>query len=195
MNLQNMAPNAKRSMLLTFVFAGLAVCVYLFGLGPTETSLTKLRRELTERTQEHQRMKADFADTQNVKARLAELDAKLKVFHDVLLEPLLESYAMRAKSLVEPLALGAGLSELQFEAQKRRSLPWPVPTPAQRYARCPIRVTAVGSYQAAVSFLLRLEKEMPLVGLAALDIATRRTPDQQQIEFILEWPVREEASK
>ena len=48
MNLQNMAPNVQRALLLTLVFGALAAGIYLFAIESTETALVKARRALQE---------------------------------------------------------------------------------------------------------------------------------------------------
>ena len=71
-----------------------------------------------------------------------------------------------------------------------RALPLPNPMPRQLHTRVAVKLTATGSYQQAVSFLLRLEKEMPLVSLQKLDITARSTPESQSITMVLEWPAK-----
>ena len=107
-----------------------------------------------------------------------------------MLVPLLESYAMRAKSLLDPLALGAGLDDVTYSDEPFRALPLPTPKPRQLHTRVAVKLTATGSYQQAVSFILRLEKEMPLVSLQQLDITARSTPETQSVSMVLEWPAK-----
>ena len=107
-----------------------------------------------------------------------------------MLEPLLGSYAMRAKSILEPLAFDAGLSNLDYAEATTRALPLPRPAPKQLHMRRPIRITARGSYMGAISFLMRVEKEHPLVTLQSMNITTNPDPDQQRIEMVFEWPAK-----
>lgn len=95
---------------------------------------------------------------------------------------------MRAKSLLEPLLLGAGLTDLEYIEDTFRKLPLPKPMPRQLHTRAAIRITAKGSYQRAISFLLRLEKEFPLVSLRTLDIRAQQSNHKQDITYVLEWP-------
>ena len=71
-----------------------------------------------------------------------------------------------------------------------RALPVPRPVPNQLHARRPIRVTAQGSYMGAISFLLRVEKEHPLVTLQSFALSTTQDPERQQIEMVFEWPAK-----
>ena len=54
----------------------------------------------------------------------------------------------------------------------------------------PTAVDAKGSYQAAISFLLRLEKEFPLVSVQTLDIRAQQSNARQDVTYVLEWPAK-----
>ena len=185
---QNMAPNAQRSFLVTLCLATVAILTYLFAVQPATVSLAKARTRPAELQDREQRMNQDLRNADNVKKTLAELNACLKPFNDAMLTPLLESYAMRAKSILDPLVIGAGLTDAEYTDEPFRALPVPKPLPRQHHTRAAIRVRARGSYQAAVSFLMRLEKEMPLVSLQSLAITAQNDPAVQEVVLILEWP-------
>ena len=184
----NMAPNARRSFGVTLILGAAAACLYLFAVQPAEESLAKAHREHEEQTSRLQIVNANLREAPANKDRLKSLADALKPFRDAMLEPLLGSYAMRAKSIIEPMAFDAGLSNLDYAELPARALPAPRPVPAQLHARRPIRITAQGSYMGAISFLLRVEKEHPLVALQSLSVAAASDPKRQQIEMVLEWP-------
>jgi len=191
MNMQNMAPNAKRALLLSTVFGVLAASIYLFAVQPTADKLAKARKESDDITFLHTKMKNDLAGTAAIEQRIQSATNRLAPYAEAFLEPLLESTAMRAKSLLDPLALGAGLHDLEYEALPPLALPLPKrPLARQLYTRSPIKLLAQGSYQATVSFLMRLEKEFPLVILHSLSITTQNHPGAQRVEMILEWPAK-----
>ena len=187
---QNMAPNAKRSFALTLILGGAAAVIYLFAVQPAEEALSKARKEHDEQEAKLQSVNANLRAAPQNKERLQSLAASLKPFRDEMLKPLLGSYAMRAKSLLDPLAFGAGLSRLDYAELPTRALPVPRPQPAQLHARRPIRVTAQGSYMGAISFLLRVEKEHPLIALQSFALSTTADPERQQIEMVFEWPAK-----
>lgn len=187
---QNMAPNAKRSFFVTVTLAAIATIIYLFCVQPCSDELATARRNLAELQDKQYRTDIDLKRSGTVTKDLNELEAGLKPFHDAMLVPLLESYAMRAKSLLDPLALGAGLDDVTYSDEPFRALPLPTPMPRQLHTRVAVKLTATGSYQQAVSFLLRLEKEMPLVSLQQLDITARSTPETQSVSMVLEWPAK-----
>ena len=192
---QNMAPNARRSFLVTIVLGAVAACLYMFAVQPAEEMLLKAQREYDEEDSRLRVVNANLKGAPKNKARLEQLDAELKPFRDEMLEPLLGSYAMRAKSELETLAFGAGLSGLDYEELPPRALPLPRPMPVQLHARRPVRITARGSYMEAISFLMRVEKEHPLVALQSLAISTSNDPESQLISMVLEWPAKGGKSK
>lgn len=195
MNLQNMAPNAKRSMLISLGFGLLAVCIYLAAVEPAISQRDATARSLSELKAKHEIMSRNLASAEKINERTSDLEARLAPYREAMLEPLLESLAMRAKSIVDPIALGAGLVDTDYEELSAIALPVPKRLPLQLHARQPIRLTARGSYQSAISFLTRLEKEFPLVTLEALEITAQQDPAAQKIEMILEWPVKGKSTK
>ena len=194
-NFQTMAPNARRSFLVTLALGAAAVMVYMFAVQPAEVSLLKAQKEQEEADSRLRIVNANLKGAPKNKERLEKLAAGLKPFRDEMLEPLLGSYAMRAKSVLETLAFEAGLSNLDYEELAPRALPVPRPTPLQLHSRMPVRVTAHGSYMAAISFLMRVEKEHPLIALQSLAISTTTDPESQQIAMVFEWPARGRKSK
>ena len=192
---QNMAPNARRAFAVTLVLGAAAAGLYLFAVQPAEESLARVRREHAEEEARLQVVNANLRGAPANKERLAELSAALKPFRDEMLVPHLGSYAMRAKSILDPLAFGAGLADLDYSEMPPRALPVPRPMPAQLHLRRPIRVTARGSYMGAISFLLRVEKEHPLVALQSMSISAASEPERQQVEMVFEWPAKGGMSK
>ncbi len=189
MNLQNMAPNVQRALLLTLVFGALAAGIYFFAIESTETALAKARKTLHGETLRHRTQMGNLARADQVRAGLEKSEDALAAYRPALIKPLLESTAMRAKSLVDSIAAGCGLSGMEYEALPTIDLPIAGKAPAQRFVSCPIRISCSGSYQAAVSFLRCVEREFPLVALESLVITARANPGAQQIAFILEWPM------
>jgi Tfp pilus assembly protein PilO len=95
--------------------------------------------------------------------------------------------------LLAPLADDSGVSIVNYGQLTDRRLPLPVPLSPQLYTRQPIRMTCTGSYAAIVSFILRVEKKLPLVALEALSIKPQKEqPDIQTANIILEWPIKGE---
>ena len=188
--LQSMAPNAKRAFLTTVVLGVLAAAIYFFAVEPAIAALARERTRLEELKESQRRMTADLNSAGTVQKTLEELETELKPFAAAELTPLLGSYAMRAKSLLDPLISGAGLTDVEFSEEATRKLPTPLPPPRQLHARAAVRITAKGSYQAIASFLLMLEKNLPLVSLQSLQSQSQQQPAKQAVTMILEWPTK-----
>ena len=188
--LQSMAPNAKRAFLTTIVLGVLAAAIYFLAVEPAIASLSRERTRLEELKENQRRMTADLNSAGTVQKTLEELETEMKPFAAAELKPLLGSYAMRAKSLLDPLISGAGLADVEFSEEATRKLPTPLPMPRQLHARAGVRITAKGSYQAIASFLLMIEKNLPLVSLQSLQILSQQNPTKQTVTMILEWPTK-----
>ena len=188
--LQSMAPNAKRAFLTTIILGVLAAAIYFLAVEPAVASLSRERTRLEELKESQRRMTADLNSAGTVQKTLEELETEMKPFAAAELTPLLGSYAMRAKSLLDPLISGAGLTDVEFSEEPTRKLPTPLPMPRQLHARAAVRITAKGSYQAIASFLLMLEKNLPLVSLQSLQIQSQQNPAKQTATMILEWPTK-----
>ena len=192
---QNMAPNARRSFVVTAVLGAAAAGIYMFAVQPAEDALARAKRDSEELSNRLQMVNANLRGVPANKERLAKLDDALKPFRAEMLEPHLGSYAMRAKSILEPLAVGAGLVGMDYADMTPRKLPVPRPTPLQLHVRQPVRFTAQGSYMAAISFLMRVEREHPLVALQSMSISAAADPEKQHVEMVFEWPAKGGKSK
>ena len=192
------APDKPSSLKNPFFMSALilaaAAVLYLFAVQPAQMSIDKAKRELSGLKEQRRIMERDLKDSARVKGVLAEIDAAQKPYLDALLTPLLESWAIRAKSLLDPIAADVGLSIVDYAEQPVRALPLPTPPPRQLYARRPIRVVCRGSYAEIASFVLRVEKLLPHVALQSLLIKAQKEPDAQSAELVLEWPAKGELS-
>ena len=191
-NFQDPSAQMKRAMFQALVIGAVAVVLYMFCVEPSQTSLLKAKTELTDLQAKQTQMGRDLKGATQVKERLEAIKSQRQDYLDGLLNPLLESYAMRAKSLLDPLAEDVGLSISDYAELPVRRLPLPKPQSPQLYARKPIRLTCTGSYATIVSFLLRVEQKLPLVSLEAFSLKTQKDPDNQSAAIVLEWPIRGE---
>ena len=175
------AAQMKRALFQSLVIGAVAVVLYMFCVEPCQSSLEKAKKE-------HE----DLKGADQLKSRLDAIKSERQTFLNGLLEPLLESYAMRAKSLLDPLAADVGLMIGDYAELPDRRLPLPKPQAPQLYARKPIRLTCTGSYATIISFLLRVEEKMPLVSLEAFSLKTQKDPDNQSATIVFEWPIKGE---
>ena len=182
----------KRALFLTLAIGTVAVVLYMFCVEPCQTSLQKARTDLAALQDKRTQMVRDLKGASQTKDRLDAVKSERQGYLDGLLEPLLESYAMRAKSLLDPLAEDVGLSVGNYAELPDRRLPLPKPQAPQLYARKPIRLTCTGSYARIVSFIMRVEEKLPLVSLEAFSLKPQKDPDNQSATIVFEWPIKGE---
>lgn len=192
-SLQNTTASARNSFVVTALFAAIAAVIYLFAIFSAEEDLAKTEKTRKQLQNDLRGKKHRLENAAGIKQRLEEQTAALAPFRSALLDPgELDSYAESARKTLLPLALGAGLSDIYCSVEGVRALPVPPGgLPRQLYARQGIRIKAVGSYQEAVSFLLRVERDLPLVSLQSMDIEVKNdSKTEQAVTFVLEWPIK-----
>ena len=91
---QNMAPNAKRSFIVTIVFSAIAVALYMFCVQPCADGLATAKVKLEELQGKQHRTNLDLKRSDTVAKDIEELDSALRPYRNAMLVPLLESYAM-----------------------------------------------------------------------------------------------------
>lgn len=188
--LQNMAPNAKRSFVVSLIFGSIAASIYIFFVKPADEQLVKDKQANEELSGRQFRMSSELHRAERVQQELNEANDALSPFNEAMLVPLLESYSMRAKSILDPLAIGAGLTNIDYFDEEFRTLPVPKPIPRQLHTRAAVRIEANGSYQRAISFLMRVEKELPFVTLRSMRFSSSADPETQSISMTFEWPAK-----
>ena len=188
-SVQETNANSQRAYFMALVFGAAAVIAYMFCVMPAQTSLARARQDLENLQQRQSVASRDIRGAQQLKARLDELEKARKPFLDGLLTPLLESYAMRAKAILDPIAAESGLTVTDYAEQPKRLLPLTKPQAPQLYARQPVRLTCRGSYAAIVSFMMRVEKVLPLVSVESFALKAQQNNDVQTATLVLEWPV------
>ena len=186
------AAQMKRALFQSLVIGAVAVVLYMFCVEPCQSSLEKAKKEHEDLKGQQASVTRDLKGADQLKSRLDAIKADRQKYLNGLLEPLLESYAMRAKSLLDPLAADVGLTIGDYAEMPVRKLPLPKPQAPQLYARKPIRLTCTGSYATIISFLLRVEEKLPLVSLEAFSLKTQKDPDKQSATIVFEWPIKGE---
>ena len=191
-NFQDPSAQMKRAMFQALAIGAVAVVLYMFCVEPSQTALQKAKTDLSGLQDKQAQMVRDLKGAGQVKERLEAIKSQRQDYLNGLLHPMLESYAMRAKSLLDPLAEDVGLSVSDYAELPVRRLPLPKPQSPQLYARKPIRLTCTGSYATIVSFIMRVEQKLPLVSLEAFSLKTQKDPDNQAAASVLEWPIKGE---
>lgn len=191
-SLQNMAPEAQRSLFVSLVFGALAVIVYMFCVEPAQKKLLKTDADLAALRAEEQTVRRNIANAASLCARADQIKADRKDFVEGLLVPQFGAYFTVAKEILDPIAAesGVNLSDFGEPPLPRRLLPLAVPPAQQLYARHAVRMSCRGSYAGIVSFLMRVERKLPLVSLQSFSIKPQQNDNDVQVaSMVFEWPV------
>jgi len=188
-------PSMRRSVFIAAAFAVIAVFIYMFAIIPVQDSIGKCREERQGLKDLQASTERDLNESPKVKSWIAKVEKERQPYVGGLLEPLLESWAMRAKSVLDPLAAAVGVKIQDYRELSPRALPLTKPVALQLYARRPVRIECRGSYAELASFLLRVERELPLVSVQALSIRTQQNPEEQAATIVFEWPAKGNLSR
>ena len=174
--LQDPSAPMKRALFQALAIGAVAVVIYMFCVQPSQSALVKAQSDLSGMQAQQSAMVRDLKGAEQVKSRHDAIESERKVYIAGLLEPMLGSYAMRAKSLLDPLASDVGLRISDYAEMPVRLLPLPKPQATQLYARKPIRLTCTGSYARIISFMMRVEKSFRSFRLRPFPSRRRRIP-------------------
>jgi len=161
---------------------------------PSRNKLSAVQLKTAEQKKILEAMRADIHGTgaQKEKTESARKEHSDFVASGVI-EPLLGSFAMRGKNLLDPFAQKTG-----FVIDTVKDLPplpirLPQPPPEQLYARRPIEFTGHGSYTQIVAFVSAVEASLPLVTLHSIKILGQpQTPETHKSIITFEWPAKGE---
>jgi len=179
-------PSAVALLLLV-----LSIVAYVGVVTPMSGALLKERTKLSDEEIKLAAVEMTITQHSDIKERIVRLEKENEENRSTLMSPMLNSFGMRAKSLIDAQAVESGLLNVEYGEGAFRALPVPKERiPQNRTARQTVMVKAEGDYAAIVSFLLRIEKELPLMTVQSLSIKPPKTgsPDRQEMELALEWP-------
>lgn len=195
--LKRLAPSMQRSLLFSATVAAVAVAVLAVGILPQKKAIRTLNDSLQLMNTRLTQMRADIANADQQKKKteeaIAERDALIA---SGVIEPLLGSFAMRGKTLLDPIAQKA-----LFHIESVRELPpillqLPKPPPEQTHYRQPIEFTGQGSYVQITDFITQTEAAHPMATLSGLVIlAMPNSPETHKAILTFEWPAKGERIK
>jgi len=183
----------SKSSTIALLLLGLVIVLYMSVISPMSASLLKTRSQMTDEEIRLGSIELTNNQREDFKARIAVLEKTNETNQATWIMPILNSYAMRVKALVDTMATEAGLVNVEYDEGSLLALPVPRErVPNNQTARRSVRIKAKADYAAAVSFLLRIEKEIPLLTVQcfALKLTKDVRPDQQEFEIVLEWPAK-----
>jgi len=167
-----------------------ALALVYFGILPTRARLAAAQQEIEQAKSRLATMQGDIAGT----ARQRQTTDSIRKAHQSLLDaglitPLLGSYAMRGKQLLDPIAREAGFIIDGVKELPSQPIRLPAPQPEQLYARQPVEFTGRGAYTQIVAFVKLTETSLPLATLSSIKILGQpQTPEKHKALIAFEWP-------
>ncbi len=191
---KDLPPPLQQAILITCGSLIICSALIFFAILPVRTRLQVIRTEIADLNGTFASMEKDIAETaqQQAKTTASMLDVDAFIASGVI-EPLLGSFAMRGKSLIDPLAQKTG-----FTISGAKELPFiplraPSPAPEQLFGRQPIEFTGQGSYAQITALISLTEESLPLATLSSLVILSQpQTPEIHRAIITFEWPTKGE---
>ena len=195
--LSKLSPPIRMALGVTGAALLAGVAFLVFGILPARQRIKALTAEIAQLGDTHATMKADIAGTRKQQAATEAAEAALQAVLDQgVLEPLLGSFSMRGKSLLDPLAEKTGFTISDVKEERLIPLQVPVPPPQQLYARQLVEFTGHGAYTQIVAFVQAAEQAFPLAIVSGLKIESQiQTPERHKATLTFEWPVKGEKRK
>ena len=195
--LSKLSPPIRMALGVTGAALLAGVAFLVFGILPARQRIKALTAEIAQLGDTHATMKADIAGTRKQQAATEAAEAALQAVLDQgVLEPLLGSFSMRGKSLLDPLAEKTGFTISDVKEERLIPLQVPVPPPQQLYARQLVEFTGHGAYTQIVAFVQAAEQTFPLAIVSGLKIESQiQTPERHKATLTFEWPVKGEKRK
>ncbi|NLG00617.1 MAG: hypothetical protein GX565_10760 [Lentisphaerae bacterium] len=195
--LSKLSPPIRMALGVTGAALLAGVAFLVFGILPARQRIKALTAEIAQLGDTHATMKADIAGTRKQQAATEAAEAALQAVLDQgVLEPLLGSFSMRGKSLLDPLAEKTGFTISDVKEERLIPLQVPAPPPQQLYARQLVEFTGYGAYTQIVAFVQAAEQTFPLAILSGLKIESQtQTPESHKATLTFEWPVKGEKRK
>lgn len=195
--IRNLAPSMRRALSITLAAMVIAVALISFAVLPARMRLETLGAEINTLKANLVSTHADIAAAGQQKVKTAALATKLDAFCDGgVIEPLLGSFAMRGKALLDPVAQETGFTIDAVKELPLIPLQVPSPAPLQLYGRQPVEFTGQGSYTQIVAFISCAERAQPLATLSSLLITGQpQSPEIHKALITFEWPAKAEKRK
>jgi hypothetical protein len=195
--LSNLTPSTQRSLGMTGGALALCLLIVFLAVLPKKKQIQQLRQECDSLNATLSLMTKDIATTDALKAQTSATNACLNAIVAAgVIEPLLGSFAMRGKSLLDPIAQETGFTIENVKELPMIPLQLPKPPPEQTYGRQPVEFTGQGSYAQIVAFIAQSEAAQPLASLSSLLIlCQQQSPEKHKAVITFEWPTKGEKVK
>ena len=184
----------RQAILITIGCFLICLALIIFAVWPARKRLHSLQTEIANLNASYDDMEKAIAGTAQQRAKTAAVAAERDaVLADGVIEPLLGSFAMRGKALVDPLAQKAGFTINSVKEDRFIKLQVPNPAPEQLYGRQQVEFTGQGTYSQITAFVSLTEASLPQVTLSSISILSQLlTPESHKAIITFEWPVKGE---
>ena len=195
--LDTLTPSTRRAVSLTVGALTISLLIVFLAVLPKQRKIRQLRQEAETLDQTLTLMRADVATTEALKEKVAAANAQRDaLLASGVIEPLLGSFAMRGKALLDPVAQETGFLVDAVKELPAIPLQLPKPAPEQTYGRQPVEFTGQGSYAQITAFIAQSEAAQPLATLSSLLIlCQQQTPEKHKAIITFEWPAKGEKIK
>jgi len=195
--LKQLAPSMKRAIGFSFAALVSSLLILFLGILPMRASSKIVSDEIQTLNARLTLMRTDIANSDKQKlATDSAMSERNEFAASGVIEPLLGSFAMRGKFLLDPVALKTGFHIDSVRELAPIPLQLPKTAPEQLHYRQPVEFTGQGSYTQIVAFIAQTEATHPLVALSGLLILGQPTiPETQRAVITFEWPAKGERVK
>ena len=183
----------QRSLAVAGALLLVGTALLSFAVLPARQCLIAAQAELARLEGHLVNMERTLASGERQRALTAAATAMRKELSDAgVIEPLLASFAMRGRELLDRAAQESGFNIANVREERQLPLPAPMPPPVQLHCRQLIEFSGSGSFDQIIAFIAAAERDNPLATLAGLRIdAQRATPEQHKAAIVFEWPVKQ----
>ena len=196
--LRGLPAATQRALAVTLGALTLSVLVVFLVVLPQQKRIQGVVSETDSLNQTLGLMRSEIATTDALKAKCVTAKGELdKLLAGGVIEPLLGSFAMRGKSLLDPVAQEAGF--VIENVKELPLIPLQLPKanpPTQTYGRQPVEFTGLGSYEQIAAFIAKAESAQPMITLSSLSVrCQQQTPEIHRATIVFEWPAKGELIK
>ncbi len=190
------SPLKKAALIIAVSLLINAAFIY-FMILPLNGKIESTKRSTDDIIANNERIRKIIVQTNEKKEHVADLSNQHeKLVNTGVIKPLLNSYAMRAKTILSPYMELSGLTIENVTEQPPIPLQQPEPLTETIYCRQPIEITTSGSYTQMTALISYVERDLPMVILSSLKItAQNRDPEIHKINLSFEWPARTETAR
>ena len=192
-----LAPSMMRSVIISVASLIIGLLILFLGALPERKAFRVTDDEAHTLDVRLNQMRANVASTEQQKQAcdkiMAERDALVA---SGVIEPLLGSFSMRGKNLLDPIARQTGFHIDGVRELQPIPLQLPKPAPEQLHYRQPVEFSGQGSYAQITAFITQAEASQPLVALSGLLILSQpQSPETHKAVITFEWPAKGERIK